>query len=62
MSGKCKKCNGKGQSKQTRTVFHFKNYVKKNGKPGKRMVTDSLGSGCPMCLGLGFTPCEESND
>lgn len=49
----CNVCNGRGQTKATRTEFHFTPYNKPNGKVGEKYNTDKQGSGCPKCLGTG---------
>lgn len=45
MAKTCTKCDGRGQTKQTRTVME-------KTRRGK-LRTKLLGSGCPKCLGTG---------
>lgn len=49
----CKVCRGRGQTRNTRTEFHFEKKRKAGGKVVNQYVTDKQGSGCPKCLGRG---------
>ena len=49
----CKQCKGRGQTKRTRTEFHFVPKKLPDGKIREQYVTDKLGSGCPGCHGRG---------
>ena len=51
---KCSACKGVGQTNACRTEVHFVKCKREDGTPGKRMVTDKQGSGCMMCLGVGY--------
>lgn len=57
----CTKCNGRGQTKQSRTTFHFVKKNLPNGKTGQQMVTDKRGSGCLGCLGVGYLDGEKKD-
>lgn len=49
----CKTCNGRGQTRKTRTEFHFETKKLPDGKERQQYVTDKQGSGCPNCHGTG---------
>jgi len=56
----CSACKGSGQTKTTKTEFHFEPKTRVNKDtghtetiPGKQYVTDKLGSGCLNCGGRG---------
>lgn len=49
----CSACNGRGQTKATRTEFHFEPKKLPGGRIAQQYKTDKQGSGCPNCGGLG---------
>jgi DnaJ-class molecular chaperone len=51
----CAACDGRGQTRKTRTTFKFVPKHLPNGRIKEQYVTEQMGSGCPKCLGVGYT-------
>ena len=49
----CNVCKGRGQTKNSRTEFHFEKRKRADGREYQQYITDKQGSGCHNCLGRG---------